>query len=393
MSRVCLSSSNVCNILCGLPNSSTGADEVDVGGDGTVVSDMFSLLALCAPYLTKDSGETRNQKCKLSNPRALVLHCCLSLATIAYCLKANGKCSTAYILTSSQKKQRTRLSVLAHLSSSDDRMTSSIQPQCESAMLALSALVSLENGGPGKSSISETALAVFPPMATLRSLLKLWLSEEHESTSSYSTMSLNGHGLRDGCTGLLEARLKWGGPLAIEQACSNGIPQLLIYMLADGLKKETSEGKDGTRCRVGLSPLGVVWTLSSLCYCLSGGVFREVLLRKEHVKLIYELISDVHLNALRYWKGLGGGSSGIADLINAVVDLLAFPFIAVQSSPNMPSASASINSGFLLNIGSPGGRMGAENKEMVKVIEANMHQYVQVILEVEYKKHIKYCLC
>lgn len=385
MSRVCLSSSNICNILCGLPHS-TSVDEMEIGGDGTIVSDMFSLLALCAPYLTKESGETCNQKCKLSNPRTLILHCCLCLATIAHSLKANKKCHTTYILTSSQKKQRTRLSVLAHLSSPDDRMTGSIQPHCASAMLALSSIVSLENGGPGKSSISETALAMFPPMATLRSLLKLWLSEEHESIASYNSRLLNCSGLGDGCLGLLEARLKWGGPLAIEQACSNGIPQFLIYMLADGLKKENCDGKGGTKYRNGLSPWGVVWTLSSLSYCLAGGVFRDVLLRKEHMKIISELISDGHIYALRNWEGLGGGSSGVADLINAVVDLLAFPFIAVQSSPNMPSASASINSGFLLNIGSPGGRMGSENKDMIKAIEANMHQYVQVVLEVEFFK-------
>lgn len=392
MSRVCLKNSNAGNILCGLPNSSSGIDGVDVGGDGTIISDMFSLLALCSPYLAKDSGETRNQKCKLSNPRALVLHCCVSLATIAYCLKANGKCSATYILTNSQKKQRTRLSVLAHLSSSDDRATGSVQPHCALAMLALSSLVSLENGESGKSPIPEIALAVFPPMATLRSLLKLWLSEELESVANQTGMLLNCHSIRDGCIGLLDARLKWGGPLAIEQACSNGIPQLLIYMLADGIKKETSDGNDRANYRVGLSPLGVVWTLYSLCFCLSGGVFREVLLRKEHMKLISELVSDVHINALGNWRGLGGGSSGVADLINAVVDLLAFPFIAVQSAPNMPSASASINSGFLLNIGSPGGRMGAENKEMVKTVEANMHHYVQVILEVGFAGRILRCL-
>ncbi|ONK63237.1 uncharacterized protein A4U43_C07F12800 [Asparagus officinalis] len=383
ISRVCLLNSNVCNILCGLPNSSTGTDEVEVAGDGTIVSDMFSLLRLCAPYLTKDSGEIRNQKCKLTNPRALVLHCCLSLATIAYCLKTNGQSYATNILTSSQEKQRTRLSVLAHLSSCDGGVKNSIQPHCASAMLALSAIVSLENGESGKSSISETVLAMFPPMATLRSLLKLWLSEEHQSISNQTGMLLNSHGFRDGCVGLLEARLKWGGPLAIEQACSNGIPQLLIYMLADGLEKDTSEGNDGTNHRVGLSPLGVVWSLGSLCNCLSGGIFREVLFRKEHMKLISELISKVHLDALRNWRGLGGGRSGVADLINAVIDLWAFPFIAVQSSPNMPSASASINSGFLLNIGSPGGRMGPENREMIKAIEANMHQYIQVILDLE----------
>lgn len=377
ISRVCSLNPDICNILC-LPSSLTSTDQAEIGGDGTVVSDIFSILALCAPYLRKDSLESRNQKCKLANPQALVLHCCLALTTISYCLKTNKNHHAKYILSTSDNKMRTRLSVLARLSSSDDRVSASIQPQCASAMLALSSLLSLET------SISETALDVFPPMAKLRSLLKLWLSEEYETAVNYNETFLNWHGFRDGCLALLEVRLKLGGPLAIEQACSNGIPQLLINMLADG--------KDDTKNRAGLSPQGVVWTLSSLCYCLSGGAFRDVLLRKEHLKLISELLCDVHINEVRNWRGLGGGEFGVAELVTAVVDLLAFPFIAVQSSPNMPVASASINSGFLLNVGSPGGRMCSENKGMVKAIQDNMHIYIQVILEVGLAKRILRCL-
>lgn len=367
-----------------MPNSSIAVDGVEVAGEGTIVSDMFSILSLCAPYLNKDSGEIRNQKCKLSNPRLLVLHGCLALATITYCLKQKGKLSASYVLSSSQKKQRTRLSVLAHLSSSDDRVTSSIQPHCAAAMLALSSIVFLESGEMGKSSMSESALTVFPPMATLRSLLKVWLSDNHESMSNFNGILLNWHGLGDGCVRLLEARLKWGGPLTVEQACSNGMPQLLICLLADGIKKDASDGNSGSKDRVGLSPVGVVWTLSSLCQCFSGGAFREVLFKKERMKLIIDLISDLHLKTLKNWRGLGGGDNGVADVINAVVDLLAFPFVAVQCSSNMPLASASINSGFLLNVGSPGGRMGMENKEMTKAIEANMIHYVQILLEVTF---------
>ncbi|KAF0888002.1 hypothetical protein E2562_006918 [Oryza meyeriana var. granulata] len=61
--------------------------------------------------------------------------------------------------------------------------------------------------------------------------------------------------------------------------------------------------------------------------------------RMEHVKLLTDLLSDMHLKALAAWTDLGGGK---------------------KSSPNMPSASASINSGFLLNIASPGGRIGTD---------------------------------
>jgi fused-like protein len=106
------------------------------------------------------------------------------------------------------------------------------------------------------------------------------------------------------------------------------------------------------------------------------------LYRREQLQVLTDLLSDRHLKALAAWTGLGGGKMGVRELINSVVDILAFPFVAVQSSPNMPSASASINSGFLLNVASPGGRIGTENKEMLKTVEQNMPQYIQVLLEV-----------
>ncbi|XP_020107815.1 serine/threonine-protein kinase TIO isoform X2 [Ananas comosus] len=382
MSRICLMSTPICAVLCGIQNPSSTDHEIDRGGDGTVVSDIFSILSLCASYLNKESKESGIQKCKLSNPHSLVVHCCLALATIANRLKSDGKCSASVILTTFEKKQRSRLSVLVQLSTSDDTVTSCLQPHCASAMLALSSILSLENGGHLKSFICENALAMFPPMATLRSLLKLWLSDDSEALSNYNGGLLNWFGIRDGSIGLLETRLLWGGPLAIEQACSNGIPQLLVRLLVDILSKESSKGTDSSKDRSGLSPLGVVWTLSSLCQCLPGGVFREILFRREHVKLIVDSLSDLHLKALRIWTGLGGGRIGVRDLINSVVDLLAFPFVAVQSSPSVPSTSASINSGFLLNIGSPGGRIGVENREMLRAIDASMPQFVQVLLEV-----------
>ena len=127
-----------------------------------------------------------------------------------------------------------------------------------------------------------------------------------------------------------------------------------------------------------------LWTISSICQCLSGGVstFRQILFRSENIKLISDLISDMHLKLVRCWTGPGGGQDGIRDIINAVIDLLAFPFVAVQSSPGLPSATASVNSGFLLNMGSPGGKVCMEDKDMVKAIEANMAKYIQILLEV-----------
>lgn len=390
ISRMCLPNIDVCNVLCGLKNL-THNDEVDAGGDGTIICDVFSLLSLCAPYIN-ESGEEHNKKCKLSNPHGIVLHCCIALSTIACCFKSDGKFSASYILTSSQKKQRVRLSVLAHLSSADDRAANSIQLHCASAMLALSSITSLEWVGLSKSSICEVALTLFPPMATLRTHLKLWLADEMGIQFNYKWSLIFCHGLRDGCLGLLDTRLKWGGPLAIEQACSNDIPQLLVSLLAHGLKKDPLEVNNAAKIHVGLSPMGVVWTLSSLCHCLPGGVFRETLFRRENVKLIVDLISDAHIKLLRCWKGFGGGNSGVRDLLNSVVDLFAFPFIAVQSSPSMPPTSASINSGYLLNIDSPGRRMGVESREMVKSIEANMSHYIQILLEVSVPRSILRCL-
>jgi fused-like protein len=181
-------------------------------------------------HVNKESKQNSNQKCRLSNPHALAVHCCLALATIAACLKSEGGFSASVILTSSQKKQRSRLSVLAHLSSVDDTVKSCLQPHCASAMLTLSSLVSLENGGQTRSSLCETALALFPRMATLHTILKLWLSDGSEALCRYNAGLLNLFGLRDGSIGLLETRLTWSGPLAIEQACSVGTPQLLIRL-------------------------------------------------------------------------------------------------------------------------------------------------------------------
>lgn len=376
MSRICLSDTPECALIFLQPYLPLNSDDLELGGDGTIISGLFSVLASCASYIkkeSKDGGPTSPQS-KLSNPRSLAVHCCTALATISSCLHSTSekKHSAAVILTSSQKKQRSRLSVLVHLSSSDDTVTGSLQPHCAAAMLALSSILSLENELNTKSSICEAALALFPPMGTLRTLLNLWLSDESESLGTYNGGLLNWFCLRDGCIGLVETRLKWGGPLAIEQACSNGIYKLLLSLLGDVMKENRS----------GLSPVGVVDTLASLCQCLSGGVFREVLFKRENLKMIVELVCEEHLNALNAWVGLGGGKSGVRDLINSVVDLLAFPFVAVQSSPSVPVASASINSGSLLNAQSPGGRIGDENRQMLKTINAGLPDYIQHLLKV-----------
>ncbi|OVA06997.1 Armadillo [Macleaya cordata] len=383
MLRCCVHNGLVCGLLCGLPSSLPVTTVISGGGDGTIISEIFSILCICTSPPNKEPPIGEATKSKISNPNALVLHSCLILATIAQYLKLSGRVSASFILTTSPKKQISRLSFLAHHSSSDT-VTTSLQPHCVSAMLALASVLSLESGIPSESPLSETAMPMIPPTTTLCSILAIPPVDRNEVTANQNGMLSYWHGIRDGCVGLLETRLKWGGPLAVQQACANSIPQILICLLANRLPNVTQE-IDDTKDLIGLSPTGVVWTVSSICHCLSNGTlsFREILVRSENVKLISGLISEVHLKILKCWSGPGGGNDGVRDLINAVIDLLAFPFVAVQNvSPGLPSATASVNSGFLLNMGSPGARLGIEDKDIVKGIEANMPKYVQILLEV-----------
>ncbi|XP_050291317.1 serine/threonine-protein kinase TIO isoform X4 [Quercus robur] len=394
LSRCCVHSGLVPGVLCGLPSSLPVTTVVSGGGDGTLVSEIFSILSLCTSSSNKDpqTGETNNLRCKLSNPYTLVLHSCLILATVAQCLKSTGRNSALFMLTTSPKKQQSRLSGLAHHFSSSDDGINSFQPHSASAMLALASILSLEAGSSIESPVSENALPLIPRTATLCDYLKYSSSNETEVDPSY----LNGvlsywHGPRDGCVGLLEARLKWGGPLAVQQLCASGIPLLLVELLANS--SNASQGIDISKDRIGLSPIGVVWTVSSICHCLSGGAltFRQILVRSEHIKLICDLISDVHLKLVNCWGGPGGGKDGVRDIINAVVDILAFPFVAIQNGPGLPSATASVNSGFLLNMGSPGGKVCME-ENMVKVIEEDLTKYIKILLELGVPILILRCL-
>ncbi|XP_050212738.1 serine/threonine-protein kinase TIO [Mercurialis annua] len=397
LSRCCLHNAIVPVILCGLPSSLPVTTVVSGGGDGTIVSEIFSVLSLCASSPNKDHqmGDATNFKSKLVNPSALILHACLILATVAQCLKSTGRRSALFMLTTSPKKQLSRLSILAHQFSQDDRTKSSLQPHCASAMLALASILSLECGASVESSISEIALPLIPRTGTICEHLKISIGNEIETGPSNADGIIScWHGLRDGCVGLLESRLKWGGPLAVQQLCASGIPLLLIELLTNSHLTTSPQGMDNTMDRMGLSPLGVIWTISSICYCVPGGtsIFRQILVRIEHIKLISELISDVHLKLVKHWGGPGGGKDGVRDLINSVIDLLAFPFVAVQSAPGLPSASASVNSGFLLNVASPGGRIAMEDKDMVKAIEEDMGKYLKILLEVGVPGIILRCL-
>ncbi|KAL8134718.1 serine/threonine-protein kinase TIO isoform X2 [Apium graveolens] len=394
--RCCLHSSSISSILCGLPSSLPATKVVSGGGDGTIVSEIFSILSLCASsYRDAQTADTNNLKCKLGNPGILVLHSCLVLATVAQCLKSSGRNSPVFMLTSIPKKQLSRLSVLAHHISLDDRTQNSFQPRCSSSMLALASIMSLETGVSSESFISEIAVPLIPRTATLCDNLKILSVDENGMIPTIQNGMLSyWHGFRDGCVGLLEARLKWGGALAVQQLCASGIPQLLITLLANSISDVSVQGTDFTKDQIALSPVGVVWTISSICQCLSGGAvtFRQILLKSEHVKFISDLITDVHLNLVRCWTGPGGGKTGVRDTINAVIDLLAFPFVAIQSAPGLASATASVNGGFVLNISSPGGRICAEDKDMVKAIEASLGKYIQILLEAGVPGYILRCL-
>ncbi|XP_047308146.1 serine/threonine-protein kinase TIO [Impatiens glandulifera] len=384
--RLCLRSGFVSNALCGIPSSLPLTTIVSGGGDGTIISEVFSILSLCASSNKDLPTEANGAKYKFSNTPFLVLHSCLLLATVAQSLKSSGRRSSFFMLTTSSKKQQSRLSVLAHYFVSDEKTRTSFLTHCASAMLAFSSIISLENGVTNDSSVSEIAAPLIPRTATLCDHLKIHPSAENGALSLW-------HGIKDGCVGLIEAKLKWGGPLAVQQLCASGIPQLLIDMLSNNPLTGSSQKIDSSEIHSGLSPVGVVWTVIASCQCLSGGTstFRQMLIKSENIKFISDLISDPHLKLLKGWTGPEGGKDGIRDIVNAVIDLLAFPFVAVQSAPGLPSATASVNSGILLNMGS-GGRICLEDKDMVKAIEASMGKYIQILLEVGIPGIILHCM-
>ncbi|GAB4826409.1 hypothetical protein Ancab_009274 [Ancistrocladus abbreviatus] len=384
--RCCAYNGTIPIVLCGLPNSLPVTTVVSGGGDHTLVSEIFSILSLCTSSLNVDpeTGEA-NSKGKLSHPQILISQSCLLLATIAQSFKSAGRNSAFFILTTSSKKQQSRILSLAHYFSSVNDMKTSFQPHCASAMLAFASILALENGASVESSIIEIAMPLIPRTATLFDHLKMSSKDECERGFTRANCTLSyWHGLKDGCVGLLESRLKYGGPLAIQQACAGGIPQLLFNMLGNNLPDVSAPATDVKNGCIGLSPTGVVWAISSISHCLPGGAltFRQILLRNEHVKLICDLVSDAHLRFIRSRVGPGPGMNGVRDITNAVIDLLAFPFVAVQNAPGLPSTSASVSSGSLLNMGSPGGRVTKEDTDTMKGIEENMGKYIKILLEV-----------
>ncbi|OMO90791.1 Armadillo-like helical [Corchorus capsularis] len=322
LSRCCLHNGIIPTVLCGLPNSLPVTTVVSGGADGTIVSELFSILSLCSSLNKDGQPETADLKCKISNPSALTQHSCLLLATIAQLLKSTGRNSALFMLTTSPQEQLCRLSVLAHHVSCNDTTVTSLQPHSASAMLTLASILSLEGVLSVESSIPEIAMPLIPPTSTLCDHLKILLDSENEVGSRNLKVFLSyWHGLRDGCVGLLESKLRWGGPLAVQQLIASGTPQLLIQLLATNHSNTSHQGFDSLIDGVSLSPVGVVWAVSSICHCLS-------------------------------------------------------------ECSCLPLATAFVNSGFILNMGSPGGRVCMEDKDMVKAIEEDMGKYIKILLEV-----------
>ncbi|KAK9724806.1 hypothetical protein RND81_05G099900 [Saponaria officinalis] len=383
--RCCMHSNRMPSVLCGLPSSLPVTTVVSGGEDSSFIPEIFSIISLSGVCMNKDSASTddKSTTSKLTIPHDLALHSCLLLAAIAQSFKSAGRNSSSFILTTSSRNQQSRLSSLAHLFSSNNGGDTLIKPHCASAMLAFASILSLDAGGSVESSLSNIAIPLLPSTATLYDHLKINHIESDESNNSAINLMLSQwHGLRDGCVGLIEYKLKQGGPLAAQQVCASGVPQYLLKLLGNNFcvhQQTTNLEQDA----IGLSPVGVVWAVSSLSHCLSAGasIFQQILLRTEHVTLISALVSDAHLRLLKSWFGHGGGKNGVRDTINVVIDFLAFPFVAVQSAPGLPSTTASLNSGLLLHVGSPGAKVCREDVNTLKAIQESMDKYTGILLE------------
>ncbi|KAH9624398.1 hypothetical protein KSS87_017953 [Heliosperma pusillum] len=378
--RCCTHSTKMPSVLCGLPSSLPVTTVVSGGEDSSFIPEIFSIISLCGFSMNKDSPsvDAKGLTCKFTNPHELALQSCLLLTAIAQSFKSAGRSSSSFILTTSSRNQQSRLSSLAHLFSCKDGGASLFKSHCASAMLAFASIVYLDPGA----SLSDIAMPLVPCTTTLYEHLKIHHKEVDESNCSTDCMLSQWHGLRDGCVGLLEYKLKQGGPLAAQQVCASGLPQFLLDLLGNNVHVQ-NQGTNHVKDYIGLSPFGVVWAVSSLSFCLSGGAltFRQILLRNEHVKCISDLVSDAHLKLLKSWFGSGGGKNGVRDTINVVIDFLAFPFVAIQSASSLPSATASLSSGFLLNVGSPGARVCREDSNTLKAIQESVDKYTAILVE------------
>ncbi len=396
--RCCILSPLVCDVLAGIPTQEPASpnNPISGGGDGTAVGAIFKVLSIQgapgAPTANgEEDAETRNTT---GSTRDLITQACLTLSTISQGLAMQGRRGASCMLTSSQPKQHARLAALAQQSL--DSVPPLAPSRSAAAMLALSSILALEHGleptGGGSSWAAETALSLLPSLMSLRGFLKIVPANSQKGAShptvdhtGYGTnagMLTSWHGGKDGCVGLLEARLRWGGLSCIEQGCSAGFPLLLITLLAGGLKG----AEDGTEPGglgddvIGLSPVGVTWAVSAIFHTLSGGGYRDVLFRREPMSTLLSLMNRVHLSHLHFWEGSGGGRDGLRAVVDRIVSVLEFPFMQAQTSPGSPSASPAVSAALVPGRSSPSGKV--TNGELAKAMTANMHHYWQILQEV-----------
>lgn len=264
--------------------------------------------------------------------------------------------------------------------------------RCAAAMLALSSILALEQGLELKSGVpawtAETALSLptFPSLSALRNLIKISpqnaLPTPQDAQGRNSGMLTSWNGIRDGCVGLLEARLRWGGASVAEQCCSMGFPAILMTLLAGGSKQgdDNDEPSGLGDDLIGLSPIGVTWAVSALAHTLKGGGYRDVLFRRDPVLTLLDLMDRVHLSHLQLWEGNCGGRDGLRALVHEIVGVLEFPFAQAQ---NMPLSGSASSNNAALNSPSPGGRTTPDSGiDLARAMTANMPQYWQLLQEV-----------
>ncbi|XP_024378756.1 serine/threonine-protein kinase TIO isoform X1 [Physcomitrium patens] len=395
----CNLSQLVCDVLTGIPTHEPPSyNTISGGGDGTAVGAVYRVLSLHgAPGVAASNGPNEADGGMTNTTGDLITHACLALAAVAQGLASRGRRGASCILTTSQPKQRARLAALAHQASIESvSKGGSLPARCAAAMLALASILALEQGLEQKSGVppwtAETSLSLpsFPSLSTLRNLIQISPQSAlptQDAQGRNSGMLTSWHGIRDGCVGLLEARLRWGGASVAEQCCSLGFPAALVTLLAGGSKqRDDCDDPNGLGDDIiGLSPVGVTWTVSALAYTLRGGGYRDVLFRRESLLSILDLMDRVHLSHLQLWEGNGGGRDGLRALVHEIVGVLEFPFAQAQSIPaSVPNSAASP---------SPGGRTASDSgTELTRAMSANMPHYWQLLQEVHAAAPLVRCL-
>ncbi|EFJ33693.1 hypothetical protein SELMODRAFT_230534 [Selaginella moellendorffii] len=385
--RCCIISPIVCEVLAGISAKDRASNQAPGGGDGTVVAAIFRMVSV---HLAS-SQEGGN---KGSGIDGLLSYASFTLAAIAQGLAAQGRLSLSSMLTTSVPKQRARLGALTQLASLEQGAAALRQPRSAAAFLALAAILMLEQNADNSSVTSDATL----------SLVSLKEISCHGLESSPCTMGLlshvddrgvwkkNGgmltswHGMRDGYVGVLLSRLSCGGTFGSEQACTAGLHLILISLLGSSPKiTDDCSESEAFEGGAGLSPSGVLYSISALALCLPGGAYRDILLRKESLLALLSLLSKRHLMQLQVWEGYNGGSTGLTEVVHRVLDILEFSFSS-QSSHGSPRTSTTSSSAVA---NSPS---KANETELGKLITANMSLYWQLLHECRAASPLVRCL-